>query len=269
MESILKSWGNTLRFIIVLFIIFFAVIIIINKLSNNTQFNIDYTNDKTLITIIDKKNVIANSVLSACDCWANTGIEIRPGEEYEIKVLGKIHTTADKMIKDAEDDVKPRFDWVGPEGAKDFRIRNNKQYFLSDSLRKTLLLFQNAKVGQVLFYFQKTNSKKPNCEMGLSFFIPDSVLTYESEKGLSGKNDTKDTWFVWASVNDMLLRDFQGQSNKIAYLGGAINDTLKTKLNNWQQLVNENYNRLWFDDNFGNFVISAKIIKPIHYFDFW
>jgi|GEM_PF-5031783 len=269
MEHILKNWGNFIRFILGIIVLFLIVLVVIHKLSDNTQFNIDYSNDKTLITLIDKKNVIASSVLPACDCWTNTGIEIRPDEDYEIKVSGKIHTTADKMIKDAEDDVKPRFEWLSPEGSTNFRIREDLEHKLSDSLRKTMLLTEKANIGQVLFYFQRKNSKAPNCNIGANFFNPDSVMIYTSDKGISGKNDSKDTWFVWATVNDMLIIDFKKQENQVAYLGGAKGDTLKTRFANWQTLAKDNYNRIWFDDNFGNFVISAKILKPTHFFDFW
>jgi hypothetical protein len=268
MEHILKNWGSFTRFIIGIIVIFLLAQAFINKLADNTQFNVDYTNDKTLITLIDKKNVIANSVLPACDCWTKTGIEIRPEEDYEIKVSGKIHTTADKMIKDAEDDVKPRYAWVGPEGGN-FLIRHGSEYKLTDSIRKTMLLSQTANIGQVLFYFQRKNARKPNCNIKEDYFNPDSVLIYNSEIGISGKNDSKETWLVWATVNDMLITDFQNESTKIAFLGASKGDTLKTKLQSWQTISKENYNRIWFDDNFGSFVISAKISKPTHFFDFW
>lgn len=265
-DSIVQTWGRTFRFIVILMVAFFAILFIIWRLSDNIRYNIDYTNDKTLITIIDKKNVAANSVLPSCDCWSNTGIEIRPGEEYEIKVSGKIHTTADKMIKDAERDIKPRFSWIGPEG-DDFRIRSVNRYMMSDSLRRTLLLSQDAKMGQVLFYFQKKNSKKPNCEPGLKFYNPDSIFVYEREKGLSGKNETNETWYVWATVNDMLIRSFD-RNEELAYIGGAQNDSLLMKQKNWVNLKKQNYNRIWFDDNFGNFVVSAKILKQKHFLDY-
>ncbi len=268
MEHILKSWSNFFRFLIGVGFIFVLILIVFNKISDNTEFNVDYNTDKTLITIIDKKNVIANSVLPACDCWANTGIEIRPDEEFEIKVSGKIHTAMDKMIKDAEDDKKPKFRWVGPEGDKNFRIRDNLRYYRSDSLRKTLLLSQRANLGQVLFYFQK-NSMKPSCELGLSFFLPDSVEVYDVEKGLKGKNDSKSTWYVWATVNDMLIRDFNSETALLAYCGGAIEDTLDRKIKQWEVLARENYNKIWYDDNFGSFVVSAKILKPNHFWNFW
>jgi hypothetical protein len=58
MEHILKTWGNTGRFIIIITFIFVAILFLINKLSEHTQFNIDYTNDKTLITVIDKKMLL-------------------------------------------------------------------------------------------------------------------------------------------------------------------------------------------------------------------
>ncbi|MEJ8843127.1 hypothetical protein WG954_12120 [Lacibacter sp. H375] len=269
MEHILKTWGNTARFLLVLGVVLFSLLFFLSRIADHTEFNIDYSNDKTLITLIDKKNVIANSVLPACDCWSNTGIEIRPGEEYEIKVSGKIHATADKMIKDAEADALPRFGWIGPEGANNFRIRDDKRYKYSDSIRKTLLLSQKAKLGQVLFYFQKDNSNKPNCDIGLSFFNPDTVIVYDSDKGIKGKNTTNETWYLWAVVNDMLIKNFQEKSDELAYLGSAVGDTLKQKQLEWKKLSKENYNRIWFDDNFGNFVVGAKILKPQHILDFW
>lgn len=267
MEHILKSWGHTFRFIIVFLLLFIAIAFVINRINDKTEFNIDYSNDKTLVTIIDKKNIIANSVLPACDCWTNTGIEIRPGEEFEIKVSGKIHTTADKLIKDAADDVKPRFDWIGPDGGS-FLIRENLRYHKSDSIRRTLLLNSNAKIGQVLFYLQRKNTLKPNCAIGQGYFNPDSVIIYDPEKGISGKNDGSETFFIWATVNDMLIKDFDTESNQAAYLGGALEDTLSIKKEQWKELRKENYNRIWFDDNIGNFVVSAKILKPISFWGF-
>jgi hypothetical protein len=267
MEHILKTWGNTIRFIIVLFVLYYGASIIVNKFVNNTEFSIDFNNDKTLVTLIDKKNVIANSVLPACDCWIRTGIEIRPGEEYEIKVSGKVHTTADKMIMDAADNIKPRFQWIDPEGAS-MKIRG-KDYEISDNIRKTLLLAQNANLGAVLFYFQKGNTKQPDCNLGSGFYIPneDSVIIYKRE-GLTGKNNEKETWYIWATVNDMLIRDFQSKDNRLAYLGGSKQDyTLKES--RWDTLKKENYNRIWFDDNFGHFVVSAKISKPVPFLEFW
>lgn len=266
MEHILKSWGNFLRFLIGIFVIFLFVSLVVHKVSDNTEFNVDYSTDKTLITIIDKKYIIANSVLPACDCWVNTGIEIRPEEQYELKVSGKIHTTADKLVKDSDDDIIPRFPWIGPEGDKSFRIREEVRYRVADSIRKRLLISQKANLGQVLFYIQKT-SLKPNCNIGANFFIPDSVDVYDVEKGLKGTNDSKATWYIWVSVNDMLIRDFS-ESNKIAYLGGASADTLKRKQLQWNLLAREKYNRIWFDDNIGNFVVSAKILKSNHFWNF-
>ena len=268
MEHILKSWANTLRFLIILFILFLIINLIVNKFVNNTQFDINFTNDKTLVTLIDKKNVIANSVLPACDCWTNTGIEIRPGEEYEIKVSGKIHTIIDKLIRDAENDVMPKFRWLDPDGTA-FIIREDKKFRESDSIRKTLLLSPTTNIGGVLFYFQKGNSLQPNCELKDNFYIPDSIIIYSSSKGLKGKNNESETWYVWASVNDILIRDFKSETDRRAYLGGVINDSIPSKLKKWAVLTNENYNRIWFDDNFGSFVISAKIIKPVSVFDIW
>jgi hypothetical protein len=221
-----------------------------------------------LVTIIDKKYVVANSVLPACDCWSNTGIEIRPGEEIEIKVSGKIHTTADKLIKDAEDDVRPRFDWIGPEGGN-FLIRELDRYHASDSIRETLLLNSHAKIGQILFHFQNENSLKPNCNIGLGYFNPtDSVFIYDPEHGIKWKNKGTEKVYIWATINDMLIRDFSQESNRLAYLGGAKGDTLKRKEESWESLRKANYNRIWFDDNIGDFVVSAKILKPTSFIGF-
>ena len=262
---IVQTWGNTLRFLIIFCLSFLIIYWIIDSLSENTDFKIDYSNDKALVTIIDKKFVATTSVLPACDCWTNTGIEVWPGEEYQIKVSGKIHTTADKMVKDAEADMMPRFRWIDG-GGDDFRIRKGR-YFLSDSLRKTLLISQKAKIGQVLLYFRKGNSPTPNCELGLGFYIPDSLIVYDSAEGITGQNSSKEKLYIWATVNDMLIRKFDNNT-KLAYVGGTVKDTLKKKEGHWNKLVEENYNRIWYDDNFGNFVISAKITKSKNIFGY-
>lgn len=268
MEHILKSWQNTIRFIVLLLVIFFIGNLIINKFINNSTFDINFQNDKTLVTIIDKKNVIANSVLPACDTWSNTGIEIRPEEVFEIKVSGKIHASADKMISDAKDDIKPRYNWIGPEGTV-FEIRPERSRNKSDLLRQKLLLNPNANLGAVLFYIQKENSKEPNCSIGSNQFIPkDSIIVYDTKKGYTGKNNSHEKWFLWATVNDILFRDMDNETSKVAYLGGKKGNDYIERLNKWEELKKEKYNRIWFDENFGNFVISAKIEKPVPLFGF-
>jgi hypothetical protein len=267
MKYILKSWANTFRFIIVLLILLLIINRVISSLSNNTKFDISYDTDKTLVTFIDKKNLAASSVLPACDCWINTGIEIRPGEEYEIKVSGKIHTVGDKLINDAERDTIPRFPWVDATGAK-FENRLDIKFIRSDSLRKNILLNPDANIGSVLFYFKTEKMPEPNCDLNKGrLFIPQQVTVYES-KGLKDINNTKEKIYLWAAVNDMLLRNFS-ETSKIAYLGGAQDIKKADKERNWEKLKDKKYNRLWFDDNFGQYIISAKLERPVPLFGFW
>lgn len=197
MESILKDWPSTKRFILLMLIAFLGLYIVISRFATNNEFNINFQNDKTLVTMIDKKNVIANSVLSASDSWINTGIEIRPGEEYQIKVSGKIHATADKLLEDVKNRVMPRFNWIGPMGSP-FHYKDSIIYRESDSIRQSLLLDPKQNLGAVLFFIQKGNSKEPNCSIGNDQYIPKPNSIYASSTGLRGKNDTDEVWFVWA-----------------------------------------------------------------------
>ncbi len=261
MKDILQSWSHTIRFLVALLFLFILLRLILGFFFSRGDFNINFTNDKTLVTFIDKKYVIANSVLPACDTWINTGVEIRPDETFEIKVSGKIHTAADKIIEDATMDMKPRYCWIGPEGSP-FIIGDDPKTKLSNTIRQNLLLKSDANIGSVLFYLQKENSPDPNCDISKKLFLPDAVSVYDKIKGFKGTNSDNTTYFLWATINDILLRDLTSDSSHIAYIGGETDpERIKMKEMNWKAIQKENYNRHWFDDNIGQFIISIKIIR--------
>src|SRR6266536_173862 len=108
MESILSTWGRVLRFIIILVVIILVSTQIVKRFLNDSE-------------------VISQSILAASDCWEKTGIIIKPGESYKIKVTGKIHTAGDYLFRDVSNDTIPNFQWCGPEG-REFRIRTDSSF---------------------------------------------------------------------------------------------------------------------------------------------
>jgi uncharacterized protein YpmB len=263
MRNMLDTWGHTARFIVIITISFISVLLLFSIFFARMDFDIKATNDKTLVTIVERKfntkQIAATSVLSASDCWANTGIEIRPDETYIIKVSGKVHASGEKLLMAASNDSIPTFGWMGPAGLE-YKPRVGEQYKEADSIRKQLLLTPKANIGAVLFYFQYEGEKQPNCQIGNDMYLPQEVITYNTQQGLTGTNSTGKKIYVWASVNDMLIRDMDSEASRTAYLGGK-NKQEKRK-QTWKALQKANYNRLWFDDNLGNFIISAAITKP-------
>lgn len=275
MKAIFKNWGNTKRFLTVLLASFILLILALKFTLTSVfenEFDIKYTTEKTLITIKDGKFVIATSVLAASDYWTNTGIEIRPGETCTIKISGKIHTSCDKMINSAQNDSLPFFPWCDASGIR-FQVRDDYHHH-ADSIRKTLLLDPNRNIGAVLLYLQKDPYKIPNCKLAGDHYLPpsDSILNYDMKKGVEITNDTKTVWLLWASVNDILIRNFDSECEKLAYFGGVTTSKKKKyqkKITNWKSIKSNKYNTLWFDDNIGNFIISAKIEKEQSFFLLW
>lgn len=265
MKYILRSWGNFFRFILGLVVIALLITRITNSI-RETSFDLKFTTDQTLVTIKDKKWVITHSVLSACDCWVNTGVEVRPGEECELKVTGKTHGAIDYLVKDAENNNLPAFTWNGPEG-REFKIRAEDKIAHLDSLRKKLLLDPNAKMGQVLFFIQK-QEVHPTCELSGSEVSPNEIHAYDN-KGWKFTNDSKETWYIWATVNDLLIKDFNDKTAYEVYLGLTEKESRIKREKSWPVLAKEKYNTLWYDDNIGSFIISAKIERPENRLNLW
>lgn len=263
MKDILKTWAHTSRFIIVItsscFMIFVFTFYVYTLLFRNKNFHMDFRNDKTLVTVLNSHDEIsANSILPSCDCWIYTGIEIKPNEEYEIKVSGKIHATIDKLIRYAEKDTIPKYPWSGPLGVS--YVFRGEEFKEQDSCRRQLLLYPEMNVGQVLLYFKKTsNDIEPNCSAGI---VPETkdIQPYNSN-GINGENTSKEIWNVYATVNDFLIRDFNTPCalQSLKKQGDSYHKT-------FESLRINGYRTIYFDDNIGNFIISAHIKKNDSFF---
>jgi hypothetical protein len=221
---------------------------------------LEFSDNKTIVKVKNDGTMISQSLLASSDCWEKTGIIIKPGESYTIKVIGKIHTAGDYLFRDVANDTIPTFQWCGPEG-REFRIRDDNKFQKYDQLRKNLLIDPDAKIGCVLFYFQNEDDQEPSCAGGAGFLPrPSNIKVYNNNKGiLAGTNSGKVSQYLWATVNDMIIID-TSENTRRAYIGSDLKgDTLKKKLNKWESIVKTNYRKLWFDDNIGNYIISAQI----------
>ncbi len=267
MESILGSWGRVFRFLFLVMLLLLLGSLTINHLLDSNQIDVSI-GEKTSMSVIKTGGLVnATSVLAASDCWENTGIEIWPGEEIELKVTGKVHTAIDHLTKNAMNDEPSRYKWSDYNGTN-FVSNNKPENIEYDLARKSMMIDSSNNFGAVLFYLQVGDTgKPPSCNDGAGFNPrPGSSKLEKKDRGYYYFNDSDKIIYLWASVNDMLLVDFSNTAKK-AFLGKPLKGKeLIEKEKQWEVLKKSRYRTLWFEDNIGAFIITANIKRRKGFF---
>ena len=185
--------------------------------------------------------------LPASTFWLDTGFVIPAKSKARIRVSGRVHLALQYLVSDTWRNRLPRYIWNGPEGTE--WIGGD----LRSNLRKELLICPRCRVGTVLAYLQ-TMGPPP----GPSYPRPSENGLYHIGKSSVIQNSSDQDARIWLTVNDLYLWSEDLERAKDAFLPRKKHDKYNERLERWNAIVDNNYWRVWYDDNIGSFSVSIE-----------
>jgi hypothetical protein len=275
MESVLQSYGRLFRAVIFLLclagLVYLIAVKLFEKVNAVSDVSVEVNEKGGLIFKASKKsndNTVTERytqfLLPSNKVWINTGIEIAEDEECEFKITGNVHLAINHLVKKVDADRIPVIKWTGPEGSAWENIGDMSD--CADAKTKLLILPGSGKqIGNVVGFFYKDGDM--NDRGFIDYFLTNrKQLTKDvfniGERAVKA-NNTHAKARLFLSVNDILL-DFTDSSQRklsqIAFEGRKGENNAA----NWQLLLKEQeYYRLWFDDNVGGFLVNLIIRKKM------
>lgn len=263
LTTAIQSWSNLRRSLV----LFFCVVLILtisfeyigsfistnvsDYLSKNHKTTITFTANNGIIFFSENSQKTGSFLLPASAGWINTGFILKSGETIDIRASGRIHLGLEQLVDAAQTDTKPQYAWSAPDGnpfnsnSDDKALQNHSK----NSNLKNFLVDPNAKIGMLLGFLAKkelSETEKP----GENNPSPRGLIRIgNSRDGI--KNDDTEDRELWLTVNDIYL----SEKAEEAYINKYASDE-EVRAMQWQRIKKQNYWRLWFDDNIGEYLIN-------------
>lgn len=236
-------------------LIVLGIWLLVSNLGPGQRLSIAFNKEGSTIISENSEPSKALVLISAGQLWTNTGLRLNPNQHMTIGATGLVNLAIHRLVDAANEDVRPRHGWVGPEGDQQ---KNEKPL---DRRRKSLRIDPRVGYGCLLAYVRPEGEPDPSKEnpkpTGIQVVGRNGELTYLD---LSGREGT-----LFLTVNESVIRD--DAANQTAYVGtqqaldetyGPGKVTVKTLRKRWQRLVTDNYWEVWYDDNAGEFLVQIS-----------
>ncbi|OAI11927.1 MULTISPECIES: hypothetical protein [Methylomonas] len=239
---------------------------------------IDFNDQGTTIIKRNDVNEKASLLLSASDLWANSGLMVPAKKCITITASGKAQIAINDLIKNAEKDNKPNYLWTGPNGYEGTQFRAIPGYY------STFRILPEAPDGALLAYLQAPSDGEP--DPGLNNPRPHNLNRCQCNDShiFVIKNQAKicNTWDddrrLWFVINDSVIEN--NLESKTAYIAAQkflcrksseYEESKKNKSSyikknctedkynrSWNNIVEQQYWNIWYDDNIGFFSIQIN-----------
>jgi hypothetical protein len=203
-------------------------------------------------------------LLPSSDVWFDTGIDLKPEETCEFKISGKVHLALHKLVESSYHDRPSVVHWRDANGNEFEKLGDTKE---QDDAKRALLLYPGDEkvIGNVVCYLHP--SAGGNSDFTAQFIRNRKAMTENILSiGTGGRerpivNTTGKTVRIFLAVNDILF-DFSDAArtamSEAAYFGPRKEPAFEKT---WTDTIQGKYEKLWYDDNMGSFLVSATIRK--------
>ena len=183
--------------------------------------------------------------------WASSGVTVKQGDRITFHVTGAANLAIHHLVKSAETDSAPFFNWTGPEG-----MTSDQTKFLRpvDHYRFPKRIAPNDSSGTLLMQVVPANRK--------ALTRPDGEHLYPIGSGDHGTVEIRQSGTLYFALNeiplDSTMHDYYVIPASIdpEY---AHKHPLVEQERTWRGIVQHRYWNLWFDDNVGFFLVTAEI----------
>lgn len=120
-------WRAMLMLFLVLVILFIGLTFLALALKHYFPYRVIETNLQGATYVKNEEKEVIYWLFNTADLWANSGIEVKEGDELTIRASGASYTAIHHLVDSSKNNAIPYDQWVGTDGQK----KNNKK----DSLR--------------------------------------------------------------------------------------------------------------------------------------
>lgn len=195
-------WRAMLLLFLVLVIIFIGLTFFALTLKRFFPYSVIETNLQGATYVKNEDKEVIYWLFNTADLWANSGIEVKKGDELTIRASGASYTAIHHLVKASNENSIPRDNWVETDGQKRIDSRDDARlkHRISKSSDEGILLMQI-----IPAQYQNNNKGWVNREDTVQWFLTNGnieVIGKERRNLLISQDG-----ILHFAVNDIVLTD--------------------------------------------------------------
>lgn len=201
----------------------------------------------------DEKKTYATFLLPSNTVWFDTGLELDSNQECKLRISGTAHLAIHTVVEAARNDKLNAIPWTTADGNGFVSI---DPFHSQLKAKKKLLLKPGDTIGNVLGFLMPENETNdfPSYFVSNRELLTPKIIAVNREKTIPNNLGKKSRLYL--SVNDILL-NFDPKYidlSKKAY--GATESKWAAS---WKDILDNDYDNLFFDDNIGCLLVQVEI----------
>ena len=137
-------WRAMLMLFLVLVILFAGLTFFALVLKRHFPYSVIETNLQGATYVKNENKDVIYWLFNTADLWANSGIEVKEGDELTIRASGASYTAIHHLVDSSKINAIPYDEWVGTDGQekKESRDKARSKYRISKTSNEGILLMQ-------------------------------------------------------------------------------------------------------------------------------
>lgn len=139
-----RMWRVLLSLFLIIVVLFCGIAFVVIAIKKYYPYNIIDTNIQGATTMKTEDKEVIYWLFNTADLWANSGIEVKEGDELTIRASGASFTAIHHLVKASDENYKPNDEWVGTGGQRkdDPRDKLRAEYRINKNYDEGILLMQ-------------------------------------------------------------------------------------------------------------------------------
>lgn len=140
----MRMWRVLLSLFLIIVVLFLGIAFVIIAIKKYYPYSVIETNIQGATTMKTEDKEVIYWLFNTADLWANSGIEVKEGDELTIRASGASFTAIHHLVKASDENFKPIDEWVGTGGQRkdEERDRLRAEYRINKNYNEGILLMQ-------------------------------------------------------------------------------------------------------------------------------
>lgn len=139
-----RMWRVLLSLFLIIVVLFWGIAFVVIAIKKYYPYNVIETNIQGATTMKTEDKEVIYWLFNTADLWANSGIEVKAGDELTIRASGASFTAIHHLVDASDKNYRPDDKWVGTEGQAKFLERDKlrAEYRINKNYDEGILLMQ-------------------------------------------------------------------------------------------------------------------------------